>query len=55
MIVVFKEPHIVGPYPGAAVAVETLLNRNRLGKGMFFRVAPLSPKGCVTSSIDTII
>jgi hypothetical protein len=55
MIVVFKEPHIVGAYPGTIVAMETLLNRNRPGKGMFFRIAPLAPKGCVTPFIDAII
>jgi hypothetical protein len=55
VIIMFKEPHIVSPYPGTVMAVETLLNRNGTGKGMFFRIAPFAPKGCVTPSIDSII
>jgi hypothetical protein len=55
VIIMFKEPHIVGPYPGTVVAVETLLNRNGLDEGVFFRIAPLAPKGGVASSVNSII
>jgi hypothetical protein len=43
VIIMFKEPHIVGPNSRTVVAVETLLNRNGLDESMFFWVSPLTP------------